>query len=69
MSPTEEEHYMRLGVVKKIKNIIHQLWPQAVVEVFGSFATGLYLPTRYVIFDFVIFYDKSFMFYFASLLG
>lgn len=46
MSPTEEEHYMRLGVVKKIKNIIHQLWPQAVVEVFGSFATGLYLPTR-----------------------
>jgi len=45
MTPTDEEHQMRLGVVKKIKNIIHQLWPKAVVEVFGSFATGLYLPT------------------------
>lgn len=46
MTPTEEEHRMRLGVVKKIKNIIHKLWPKAIVEVFGSFATGLYLPTR-----------------------
>lgn len=46
MTPTPEEHSMRLEVVRKIKDIIYQLWPKAEVQVFGSFATGLYLPTR-----------------------
>ncbi|XP_046677397.1 terminal nucleotidyltransferase 4B-like isoform X2 [Homalodisca vitripennis] len=45
MTPTEEEHQMRIGVVKKIESIVHSLWPSAKVEVFGSFSTGLYLPT------------------------
>uniref|UniRef100_A0A1B6KB64 polynucleotide adenylyltransferase n=2 Tax=Graphocephala atropunctata TaxID=36148 RepID=A0A1B6KB64_9HEMI len=45
MTPTDEEHQMRVGVVKKIENIVHGLWPKAIVEVFGSFSTGLYLPT------------------------
>ncbi|KAL0270141.1 UNVERIFIED_CONTAM: hypothetical protein PYX00_007638 [Menopon gallinae] len=45
MSPKKCEHELRLKVVKKIKNAIHELWPLAKVEVFGSFRTGLYLPT------------------------
>lgn len=47
MSPKKCEHELRLKVVHKIENAIHELWPQAKVEVFGSFRTGLYLPTRY----------------------
>lgn len=47
MSPTPEEHQLRLVVVHRIKNVISNLWPEAHVEVFGSFRTGLYLPTRY----------------------
>lgn len=46
MTPTPEEHHMRLQVVKNITSIINSLWPRAKVEVFGSFRTGLYLPTR-----------------------
>lgn len=45
MTPTPEEHHMRLQVVKNITHIINSLWPRAKVEVFGSFRTGLYLPT------------------------
>ncbi|XP_039297324.1 terminal nucleotidyltransferase 4B-like [Nilaparvata lugens] len=45
MSPNPEEHNIRMSVVKQIKEIIKQLWPFAKVEVFGSFRTGLYLPT------------------------
>lgn len=45
MSPTIEEHNIRLQVVNNIEQIIHNLWPSAKVEVFGSFRTGLYLPT------------------------
>ncbi|KAL1115085.1 hypothetical protein AAG570_007116 [Ranatra chinensis] len=45
MSPTPEEHFMRQQVVRNIKSLILELWPAAKVEVFGSFRTGLYLPT------------------------
>jgi len=45
MTPTPEEHDMRLRVVNNIKGIILELWPTAKVEIFGSFSTGLYLPT------------------------
>lgn len=48
MSPRKCEHELRLRVVEKIKNAILELWPEAKVEVFGSFRTGLYLPTRFV---------------------
>lgn len=46
MSPTKEEHNMRKRVVERIEQVIVDLWPQARVEIFGSFRTGLYLPTR-----------------------
>lgn len=47
MTATREEHELRLKVINNVKSIIHSLWPQAQVEVFGSFKTSLYLPTRY----------------------
>ncbi|XP_022176531.1 non-canonical poly(A) RNA polymerase PAPD5-like isoform X1 [Myzus persicae] len=45
MSATPEEHSMRLDVLERVTNVIHAEWPKAKVEVFGSFRTGLYLPT------------------------
>lgn len=45
MQPSPAEHEMRLGVIQRIKEVILSLWPQAEVEIFGSFRTGLYLPT------------------------
>lgn len=46
MCPTAEEHTMREEVVRKIRDVILSLYPDATVEIFGSFRTGLYLPTR-----------------------
>ncbi|XP_076268903.1 terminal nucleotidyltransferase 4B-like isoform X2 [Rhynchophorus ferrugineus] len=45
MSPTEAEHKVRAEVVSRIEDIIISKWPEAQVEVFGSYRTGLYLPT------------------------
>ena len=46
MVPTALEHERRIEVVTRIRLVIHELWPQAKVDIFGSFKTGLYLPTR-----------------------
>jgi non-canonical poly(A) RNA polymerase PAPD5/7 len=43
--PTKEEHHMRMGVVRRIEECIQAIWPAATLHVFGSFKTGLYLPT------------------------
>ncbi|NXC20418.1 PAPD5 polymerase, partial [Corythaeola cristata] len=51
MSPRPEEERMRMEVVNRIENVIKELWPNADVQIFGSFKTGLYLPTRLVIFQ------------------
>uniref|UniRef100_A0A8C4IJT5 Terminal nucleotidyltransferase 4B n=1 Tax=Dicentrarchus labrax TaxID=13489 RepID=A0A8C4IJT5_DICLA len=53
ISPRPEEKKMRLEVVDRIKEVIRDLWPSAEVEVFGSFSTGLYLPTSDI--DLVVF--------------
>ncbi|KAK0132975.1 Non-canonical poly(A) RNA polymerase PAPD5 [Merluccius polli] len=53
ISPRPEEEKMRLEVVDRIKEVIHDLWPSAEVQVFGSFSTGLYLPTSDI--DLVVF--------------
>jgi len=53
VSPTEKERQMREDVVKRIESVILELWPNARVEVFGSYKTGLYLPTSDV--DIVVF--------------
>uniref|UniRef100_A0A8C7TLI3 polynucleotide adenylyltransferase n=1 Tax=Oncorhynchus mykiss TaxID=8022 RepID=A0A8C7TLI3_ONCMY len=53
MSPREEEERMRMEVVDRIERVIKDLWPTADVQVFGSFSTGLYLPTSDI--DLVVF--------------
>lgn len=45
MRPTEQEEEIRLRVVEHITKIVHSLWALARVEIFGSFRTGLYLPS------------------------
>lgn len=45
MIPTGTEHTLRVQVVARIEAIVLNLWPMARVEMFGSFRTGLYLPT------------------------
>ncbi|CAH2283627.1 terminal nucleotidyltransferase 4A isoform X1 [Pelobates cultripes] len=53
MSPRPEEAAMRSDVVKRIEIVIKELWPSADVQIFGSFSTGLYLPTSDI--DLVVF--------------
>nr|XP_056718197.1 terminal nucleotidyltransferase 4A [Euleptes europaea] len=53
MSPRPEEEVMRREVVKRIETVIKDLWPTADVQIFGSFSTGLYLPTSDI--DLVVF--------------
>jgi len=53
ISPTPEEQRMRDQVVGKVTDVIVQLWPNAKVEVFGSYKTGLYLPMSDI--DLVVF--------------
>ncbi|XP_031142948.1 terminal nucleotidyltransferase 4A isoform X1 [Sander lucioperca] len=53
MSPRPEEAAMRKEVVDRIERIIKELWPTADVQIFGSFSTGLYLPTSDI--DLVVF--------------
>ncbi|ERE77533.1 PAP-associated domain-containing protein 5 [Cricetulus griseus] len=53
MSPRPEEEKMRMEVVSRIESVIKELWPSADVQIFGSFKTGLYLPTSDI--DLVVF--------------
>ena len=45
MQPNPVEHAVRTDVIKRVEAIILALWPDAEVQVYGSFQTGLYLPT------------------------
>ncbi|KAG8190973.1 hypothetical protein JTE90_010833 [Oedothorax gibbosus] len=60
MSPTRAEHNIRLEVVQRITKIITGIWPKAKVEVYGSFRTGLYLPTSDI--DLVVIEKKDISF-------
>ncbi|XP_074619042.1 uncharacterized protein LOC141877903 [Acropora palmata] len=53
MKPRQVEHAMRQEVISRIQKVVKGLWPTAEVEVFGSYRTGLYLPTSDI--DIVIF--------------
>ena len=53
VQPTPESHSLRLNLLQKVRSLVQSLWPEARVEPFGSFATGLYLPTSDM--DIVIF--------------
>lgn len=45
LSPTPEEQASRNEAIKSVFGVIKYIWPSCNVEVFGSFRTGLYLPT------------------------
>lgn len=45
MVPSVQEHTARLQVVDRIRKSVLAIYPAARVEIFGSFRTGLYLPT------------------------
>lgn len=52
--PTDQEREARDLAIARICGCIAEIWPGSSSEVFGSFATGLYLPTSDV--DLVIFH-------------
>ncbi|XP_022717113.1 non-canonical poly(A) RNA polymerase PAPD5-like [Durio zibethinus] len=45
LSPTPEEQAARDAAVGSVFDVIKYIWPACQPEVFGSFRTGLYLPT------------------------
>ncbi|KAH9802694.1 nucleotidyltransferase family protein [Citrus sinensis] len=45
LSPTSEEREVRNTAVEAVFDVIKYIWPKCKPEVFGSFRTGLYLPT------------------------
>ncbi|CAK9167169.1 unnamed protein product [Ilex paraguariensis] len=45
LSPTPEEQAIRLAAVESVFGVIRYIWPNCKPEVFGSFKTGLYLPS------------------------
>ncbi|CAH8869045.1 unnamed protein product [Trichobilharzia szidati] len=53
ISPTAEEQFVREMVVARVREVVLSLWPDCKVDIFGSFKTGLYLPTSDI--DMVIF--------------
>eukprot|EP00117_Sycon_ciliatum_P010207 scpid38899/ scgid2267/ PAP-associated domain-containing protein 5; Terminal uridylyltransferase 3; Topoisomerase-related function protein 4-2 len=53
MAPLPEELAMRHDLVNRVSAVIKEKWPLAKVDVFGSFRTGLFLPTSDI--DMVLF--------------
>ncbi|KFK41246.1 hypothetical protein AALP_AA2G104600 [Arabis alpina] len=45
LMPTDEEKSMRDEAMDGVTSVIQYIWPHCKVEVFGSYRTGLYLPT------------------------
>ncbi|GIL71713.1 hypothetical protein Vretifemale_2227, partial [Volvox reticuliferus] len=45
VQPTPEEAVARRDAVAVVTEVVRSIWPQARCEVFGSYATGLYVPT------------------------
>ncbi|CAN8301994.1 unnamed protein product [Cochlearia groenlandica] len=43
--PTQEEKAQRDAAMDGVRSVIEYIWPNCKVEVFGSYRTGLYLPT------------------------
>ncbi|XP_034486977.1 inactive non-canonical poly(A) RNA polymerase protein Trf4-2 [Drosophila innubila] len=44
ITSTPTEYMMRMEAVYRIENVVLHTWPEACIEVFGSFSTGLNLP-------------------------
>lgn len=57
LEPTEQTDKDRQAVIDRIRTAIQTSLPNVMVEVFGSFKTGLYFPSSDI--DIVIFHDLS----------
>ncbi|KAL2636262.1 hypothetical protein R1flu_007741 [Riccia fluitans] len=44
VTPTEKEQKIRDDAVERVTEVVLSIWPSCQVKIFGSFATGLYLP-------------------------
>ncbi|XP_033118057.1 terminal nucleotidyltransferase 4B-like [Anneissia japonica] len=55
MSPKKEEVLMRSEVVNRVSEVVRSIWPEAQLEIYGSFKTNLFLPTSDI--DLVVFGD------------
>jgi len=44
LRPTVEEHQSRIEFISVVRTHVNTIWPDAKIHVFGSFASGLYLP-------------------------
>eukprot|EP00049_Salpingoeca_infusionum_P006593 m.108993 g.108993 ORF g.108993 m.108993 type:complete len:468 (+) comp13360_c1_seq1:375-1778(+) len=53
VQPREYEAEIRKAIILQVEQVVLSLWPHAQVDVFGSFRTGLYLPTSDI--DLVVF--------------
>lgn len=53
IQPRPNEHAMRQIVVERVTTAVRSVWPNATVEVFGSFDTKMYLPSSDI--DLVVF--------------
>jgi len=53
IAPTNEGHKTRLDIVDRVKLCVKKIWPNIEIHAFGSFRTGLYLPSSDV--DLVLF--------------
>jgi non-canonical poly(A) RNA polymerase PAPD5/7 len=45
LAPSPGEAEARRAAVARVSAVVREIWPSARLEVFGSFATGLYLPS------------------------
>ena len=59
ISPTIEELYMRDEIISKIMKVISKEFPNAFIDVIGSYKTGLFLPTSDI--DMVVFGEWKFL--------
>ena len=57
VSPTKEEHGIRVNLIERIQDIVLNIWPNATIHIFGSMKTKLYLPTSDI--DLVIYPNDS----------
>lgn len=45
LAATDDERALREAAVERVKDVILSIWPACTPTVFGSYATGLFLPT------------------------
>eukprot|EP01126_Amoeba_proteus_P012710 TRINITY_DN15251_c0_g1_i2.p1 TRINITY_DN15251_c0_g1~~TRINITY_DN15251_c0_g1_i2.p1 ORF type:complete len:349 (-),score=41.54 TRINITY_DN15251_c0_g1_i2:600-1601(-) len=45
ITPTPVEHHMRKVLIDQIHGLVKEMWPNVELRIYGSYTTGLYLPT------------------------